>query len=423
MKTPLYNIRKRLLLKHTATVHSSSSLTMVQKKIFNLFVYKAFPSIRDDKYHSLRVVDLMQSLSWSQSSNLNHRLKDALAGLTRENVKWNILEKDKKRKWVSSACLADVSIKDGVIEYSFGKFLREVLYNPNIYAKIDLDVQSTLDSKNSLVIWELSIEELSSKKTDATTSTWLEWEKICHLTSGNSASYSKNYALYKSKVLNKAIKEINLKTDLSLNLIEKKEGRKIKWVAFEIERDTELTDHTHKSQPLLSTELQKSMATILGCELKAKKLFEKYSESEVQRGVDYYQHTLSQQGNKIKNPIAFFMKALDEGWHTPEEAITRINKIQNTECHPSEFVELKGEESEEFLEIRTDIYQEFGEAIYKSWFHAAYFCFVDGVLNINHPNPYAVTQIKQKYDKRLIDIFKKHSFELKDILVNEEELV
>jgi len=66
----------------------------------------------------------LQSLNWSADSHINDRLKEALAGLTRENVKWNILEKDGKNKWVSSACLADVSIKNGIIEYSFGKFLR-----------------------------------------------------------------------------------------------------------------------------------------------------------------------------------------------------------------------------------------------------------------------------------------------------------
>ena len=60
----------------------------------------------------------MQSLNWSADSHINDRLKEALAGLTRENVKWNILEKDRKNKWVSSACLGDVSIKNGTIEYS-----------------------------------------------------------------------------------------------------------------------------------------------------------------------------------------------------------------------------------------------------------------------------------------------------------------
>jgi hypothetical protein len=131
MSSPI-EISKRLLLKHTATVHSSSRLTMIQKKIFNLFIYKAFPTIKDDKYHTYTVSDLLQSLNWSPDSHINDRLKEALAGLTRENVKWNILEKDRKNKWVSSACLADVSIKGGIIEYSFGKFLREVLHNPNI---------------------------------------------------------------------------------------------------------------------------------------------------------------------------------------------------------------------------------------------------------------------------------------------------
>lgn len=419
MKTPLKDLSKRLLLKHTATVHSSSKLTMVQKKIFNLLIYKAFPSIQEDKYHTFRVIDLMQSLGWSFGSNINNRLKEALIGLTRENVRWNILEKDKKRKWVASACLADVAIKDGIIEYSFGKFLREVLYNPNIYAKIDLDIQSTLESKDSLVIWELATEELSSKKTHSVRSPWIDWEKICNITSGERSSYQKNYALYKSKVLNKAILEINQKTDLSLKLIEKREGRKIKWIAFDIERENTfiLPDFSQNENLEQESQIKKSVELIIGNSAKTNELCEKFTEDELQRGVEYYRYVLATRANEIKNPLAFFVKTLEESWHTPEEALSRIDKLKTTLSSPLTIT--TNEDSQEFLKIRESILSAYGDVVYLAWFKGAKFSLSESALHISHPNPYAHTQITQKYMSKLLELVQEYYPNVQKILVNE----
>lgn len=413
-------LTQRLLMKHTATVHSSSRLTMIQKKIFNLFIYKAFPTIQDDKYHTFPVSDLLKNLNWSADSHMNERLKESLAGLTRENVKWNILEKDRKHKWVSSACLADVSIKNGIIEYSFGKFLREVLHNPNIYAKIDLDVQGNLESKDSLIIWEVAMEELSSKKATSSVTPWIEWEKMCCITSGEGSSYTKTYSLYKSKVLNKAVAEINAKTDLKVTMLEKKEGRRIKNIAFHVTRiDNNLNEEASNPTSNLIFDdrnhtLKDKMEQIIGSSEKAKELWLKYSDKTIKGAIDFYISALKD--DTVKNPVAFFKKALEEGWYPLADALDSLESTNTEDAYKVNSINfIKSNEPQEFSIIRKDLYLELGETLYLAWLEEASFSISETMCIIRHPKSYAHTYIMQKLFTPILNVIRSKLPKVKSI--------
>jgi hypothetical protein len=385
---------------------------MIQKKIFNLFIYKAFPTIKEDKYHTFTVSDLLQSLNWSADSHINDRLKEALGGLTRENVKWNILEKDRKNKWVSSACLADVSIKGGIIEYSFGKFLREVLHNPNIYAKIDLDVQGNLESRDSLIVWEFAMEELSSKKTMAVITPWIEWEKMCSITSGENSSYSKTYSLYKSKVLNKAIDEINAKTDLNITMLEQKESRKVKRIAFKVSKASGdqivLTDSTDPELLLnRDVKLRDQVLQIMGDTPLAATLWENHSDERLLDALKFYRGAIHSADHTIKNPVAFFKKSVEEGWYSVEDAVGRIQDVGLAETLPaSEISFVKPGESDDISKIRQRVYSEFGYGIYMAWLEDAFMSIKGTTCVMTHPNAYAPTYILQKLYHPLLNHIK-----------------
>lgn len=428
MTTSPIEISKRLLLKHTATVHSSSRLTMIQKKIFNLFIYKAFPTIKEDKYHTFTVSDLLQSLNWSVDSHINDRLKEALVGLTRENVKWNILEKDRKNKWVSSACLADVSLKGGIIEYSFGKFLREVLHNPNIYAKIDLDVQGDLESRDSLIIWEFAMEELSSKKTASVVTSWIEWEKMCAITSGENSSYSKTYSLYKSKVLNKAIEEINSKTDLNITMLEQKESRKVKRIAFKVIKGNFSQSVLQDSSDIIflpdrDLKIKDHVFQIMGDTPAAASLWENNTDDRLRNALKFYRESIVSTDRNINNPVAFFKKAVEEGWYSPGEAAERIQAIvtESTTISP-EITFVKPGESEQIANLRKLLYDEFGFGIYMAWFEGAYIFFKTTTCVIVHPNAYASTYILQKLYHPLLKQIKMVNPEVSNLDIQQKQL-
>lgn len=402
--------QKKLLLKHSGAVHASSELTFTQKKIFNFFLYNAFPSVALDKYHTIRSSELMGVLGWSSESNLNERLKDALAGLTRENVKWNILDKDRKHKWVSSACLADVSIKSGIISYSFGKFLREVLSNPNLYAKLDLDVQKVLASRDSLVVWEFVMEELSSRRRTSMTTTPVPWEQFCEMTSGENSSYSKNYALYKSKVLKKAILEINEKTNLTLELVEEKQSRRVSKISFKVDQLECIEEEQNAPDAELDT--FKKLCIILNNDQKAAEIMKKFAPANIQTALSFYEDAIIKNASSIRNPISFFEKALEEGWCSPEEALSRIKALPKQIEAPM----IKLDDS-----IENKIRALLGNNRFESWFATVTLEERDNTLVLTSPDGFSLDWIESKYKHELEEIARKSGLSTIQILKTAEQ--
>ena len=60
-------------------------------------------------------------------------LKETLEALGACQVKWNLLNKDKKEKWGFANLLASAEIEEGICSYEFPKPLRLKLHNPRVY--------------------------------------------------------------------------------------------------------------------------------------------------------------------------------------------------------------------------------------------------------------------------------------------------
>lgn len=367
--------QNRVLIKHTGAIHSSSRLTYTQKLIFNNFLFHAYKSINEDKYHTMSCSDVFKILGWSSGSHVNDWLKEELAGLTKQNVRWNILGKDKKREWAASACLADVRIKDGIISFSFSKLLRELLSSPNIYAKLDLDVQVKLESKESMSLWEFLSEVLDVNRVDSANSDWIEWKDMVKILSGSDSSYSKNYSMFKLRSLSKAVKQINESTNLTVDLKEKKEGRKVRYISFGIHRKSLLPPSPTSSElkDVVCKEprnLLKRLSNFL-TEKTALALIKKHDEEIIENALDYVEETIQKKSESIKNPVAFLKKAVQEGWKAPGEIRERINTIElddkelDSICNHGEHVICK--------ELRKAIYRNIGRERYLHWFDMSVF--------------------------------------------------
>ena len=75
-------------------------------------------------------------------------LKDVLRSLRFCEVEWNLLNKDNKQVWGIAGLLASVEIEDGICSYEFPKPLRLKLYNPRVYAKLNLHLQNQFKSRS-----------------------------------------------------------------------------------------------------------------------------------------------------------------------------------------------------------------------------------------------------------------------------------
>lgn len=352
-----------VLIKHLSAVHSSSSLTTMQRKTYNILLKNALKNIHEDRIHSISIKDLKEALGWSEKSNTNDDLKERLKELGRTQVEWNILEKDRKNKWTASTLLADVSIKGSDVFYSYSLSLQGVLSSPNVYAKLNMEIQKLLTNKYALIVWEVICGDLSVKSQNKAVSDWIQYGKVLDLLDLKGSCYEKRYALFRSQVMAVAVTEINEKSDMKVRVEEQTENRTIKALRFITERKG--------SQTTIAPEIEEHR---LFGKMKAFGFLDRviggflrdYSEKDLDCAIEFYAYNLKNSKQPIQNPVAYFQKTLDKGWNMP---------AQQTDNNRQEDIDIKNMisaqgESKECISIRLFLVDSIGEDQYKSWFYS-----------------------------------------------------
>lgn len=364
-----------ILHKHLSAVHSSSALTMMQRKTYNILLKNAIRNMHEDRTHQISIKDLKEALGWSDNSNNNDDLKEKLKELARTQVEWNILDKDKKNKWTASTLLADVSIKGSDIFYSYSLSLQGVLSSPNVYAKLNMEVQKLLTNKYALIVWEIICGDLSVKCQNKAVSDWIPYERVLKLLDLIGTCYEKRYALFRNQVMTVAVDEINEKSDLRVVVEERVENRVIKAIRFITERKRQ------ENLPELALQEHRLFARVkdLGFpDRVTEKLIKEHSEKDLECAIDFYVHHISNTQQKVQNPVAFFEKALDKGWVAPQSQIVQSHSDHGV---------VKGEiqaltEQKECIDVRLLLLDAIGESQYKSWFSTCKMSVSDKKLRI-----------------------------------------
>lgn len=351
-----------VLIKHLSAVHSSSSLTTMQRKTYNILLKNAFKNIHEDRIHSISIKDLKEALGWSEKSNTNDDLKEGLKELGRVQIEWNILEKDRKNKWTASTLLADVSIKGSNVFYSYSLSLQSVLSSPNIYAKLNMSVQKLLQNKYALIVWEVICGDLSVKSQDRAISDWIQYEKVLDLLDLKGSCYEKRYALFRGQVMAVAVSEINEKSDMKVRVEEQTENRVIKALRFITEKKgSQATISPEKEEHHLFSKMKEFGFLDRVIE----KFLQDYQEKDLECAIEFYAYNIKNSKQQIQNPVAYFQKTLDKGWNVPAQQIIKNGQELNGDVKN---VIVEQDESKECLEIRLALIDSIGDSEYKSWF-------------------------------------------------------
>jgi len=79
-------------------------------------------------------------------------------------VQWDVLDKDGSPDWGVTALLAQGGINKGIFTYAYSPKLRQLLHNPRVYARLDLNLQKQFESKYALALWELCADYLGASR-------------------------------------------------------------------------------------------------------------------------------------------------------------------------------------------------------------------------------------------------------------------
>lgn len=225
------NLAKRdEFIKASPAIQIQSKMTLLQRRAWNVLLANAYDELPNTDIYRVSVAELAAKLGFN-SKNENY-LKEILEALVDCKVKWNILDKDKEEEWGVAVLLASADIKNGICTYGFAPHFRLKLHNPRIYAKLNLRLQNRFKSQYALVLWEVCFDYFDADRDQGETP-FVSIETFKELLGLEKNDYPV-FSEFNRSVIKPAVKEINDLTNYSIEVEQKRIGRRIAELKFRI---------------------------------------------------------------------------------------------------------------------------------------------------------------------------------------------
>lgn len=310
--------QKKEVKKHVATIHCSSTLGLLQRKISNALLYHAYHELSHKAEHEITIKQLCNIIGYNGN---NHAvIKEALKGLISIIIEWNVVDdKTGEEDWTASAILACANIKGSKCTYAYSPRMKSLLYSPSMYGKINLIVQARFKSSYGLALYENCV-----RFKGLPTTKWFELAMFRRLMGVPEDTYP-IFRDFKKRVLDKSIEEVNTYSDLIVTVEINRVGRKVVGIRFKLkEREKKkklganfleeggvdgIDDHV-KSAPLVTILKDKYSLSMPQIKL----LFDLYQEDFISAKIKVVESSASYLSGKIENLSAYLLSALKEDY-------------------------------------------------------------------------------------------------------------
>ncbi|CAD6528309.1 hypothetical protein LMG24235_02129 [Paraburkholderia sabiae] len=244
-------VRTESVKKHVAAIHTSGELSLLERKLSNVLLLHSYDNLLTTRTHRLPVRTLMLVLGWTESEN-TEKLREALRQLATTAVEFNVMD-DGRERWSVMPILSFAEIRAGVCSYRYDEALAEKLYDPSIYATVNLGVQRKFSKSHALTLYEncLRFQKVGSTG-------WIELPVLRKLL-GATQEYYDDFRRLNSKVIQKAVKEINDVSDINVDVEYQRMGRSVTGVKFLIRQGAQ--------QSLLTPETEDEFAHVRDSEI------------------------------------------------------------------------------------------------------------------------------------------------------------
>ena len=341
---------KTLVIKSNKLIGMQTQLSLVQMKIFALLISRTLNS-PDTEYYRFTAKELMASCNMSDSNYT------VLQQTTASMIKPVIFKGKDEREQEQYPLLDGVRYKQWIVDIALHRLVKPFILDvASKYTKYYFENISFLNSTYSIRLYEVLKEFEFRGARDFTIGDFRFLLNIKEWT------YNRPYDL-RTKIIEKAQKEIEEKTDISFTFSEQKEGRKVVWIKFKIQAKvkaskTVLLEEENSLEALLKTKLYLNNRQI-------KTVCKQFDEEYIKRNITY---TLNQKN--IKNLAGYFMKALEldygqtlllqqeEKAKHQEQANQKLQKEQKEKEVKAEQERVKKQQIQEFIDNREEEVKE-----------------------------------------------------------------
>lgn len=257
-------------------------------------------------FYSVPVAEINKMMGYEVKKQ---HLKDDLTALTTTGIAFNYLEKNGKEVFYGASFLSEFKLYSKTLKFRLPSFIQDVLEGnediKKMFLVMDWNIFNSFNGKYEAIIYKLCKDYIGFGKTK-----YFTIEAYRDYIGLKDDEYTSTDDFTK-RCLRNPVKKINENelSDIFINIVYKKQGRKIIGLHFEVEPKgkTPILD----IPPLEPNPVfEKSLIPINP--QKQIEYLQKYSEDQIKAIIDYV-NAQNEQG-KIKNLGAYYYKAFENGW-------------------------------------------------------------------------------------------------------------
>lgn len=223
-------LRRDAVKKNVAAIHVSGKLTLLQRKLSNVLLLNAYDALTTRPFHTIDAKTLSAMVGYN--SNDVETLRQSLRGLAETVAEWDMLGKSGKQEWGVSALLSYAKLSGGVCEYAYSPALAEKLHDPDVFAMINIRIQSAFGSGHALALYENCYRFVGIGTTG-----WWDLETFRRLVGVDDSTYYQTYKHLNAKIIKPAVAEINRISNIVVTPEVRKKGRAVTDIRFDIARN------------------------------------------------------------------------------------------------------------------------------------------------------------------------------------------
>ncbi|MDR5817342.1 MULTISPECIES: replication initiation protein [unclassified Caballeronia] len=307
----------------------SGKITLLTRKLFNVLLAVAQQADESGDTYRALLSDIVANSAFD--SNDTALVKEHLRRMVSVQVEWSTGTSSQKpgRKWGISTLIADAEILEDPttrrvwVEFSFAPKIKKKLLDPVQYARLSLQFQSQLRSSAGLALYEICVRYLTNPSHLTMRETWEWWRPILSGTPDTEAGdeAKREYKYFKRDYLRPAIAEVNAVTNIFVELVEHREGRRVAEIQFRV---------TERKQPMLALDEHPNVfdSTLvdrmvkIGIPLKdAQTLYADSEENRIRAALQMTEQRMrSTTLPAVRSAAALFKDALKKGYAPPVDA-------------------------------------------------------------------------------------------------------
>ena len=308
------------LKKHVNAIHCTNNLTLVQRKLFNALLFNAYPDLPHKQIFEIKGKDLCTLIGYNSKDT--GKLKEALLGLITIAIEWNVIDcsTGHEKKWKASSILASAELSSGTCSYEYSKVMKDFLYQPEIYGRVNIELVSQFKSGYGLALYENCIRYRGLAQTP-----WFPIDVFRKLMGVFDDKYQA-FKDFKKRVLDIGVSEVNTLSPIKIIPEIERVNQKVTKIRFKLTKT--IQDIPPLSQEdIINDELSNVLINTFGfSQPMVDEAFSKYDRNYIQEKIEVIVQSESFLAGKIRGLAGYLIEALKKDYKISKSSKTIVDE-------------------------------------------------------------------------------------------------